>query len=1137
MNALKNRTVLFCILSWLFMQCREASQFEEMPSSETGVVFRNDITETKHNNIMTYEYSYNGGGVAVGDLNHDGLTDVYFSGNAVPNKLFLNKGDWKFEDVTAAAGVAGRSDWKTGVTLADVNGDGWLDIYVCYSGNAPGEGYRKPVIRDQPKRANQLFINQGCKPGGIPTFTEQAAQLGLDAKGTFSTQAYFLDYDLDGDLDMFLLNHANMFYRSTFNVTKLRTLRHPYFGNKLYRNDSGKFMEVSEQAGIHGSGVNFGLSAAISDLNADQWPDIYVTNDYDEQDFCYINNRDGTFTEVSHKVFGNLSKFGMGSDIADINNDGLLDIFVADMLPEDNYRQKLLRGGDEYDKYTLFVDSGYHHQYMRNTLQLNRGFAPDSLPRFSEVAQLAGISNTDWSWAPLFADFDNDGLKDLFITNGYLKDFTNLDFQKYTVHEMVQKANDHNHPVDELAMIQKIPSTKLNRYFFKNTDGLHFANVSANWGLERKTISNAAAYADLDNDGDLDLVVSCLNDEVSVLQNHHDHGQKNNYIKLKLSGAAPNTQALGAKVVVTAGDQEQMHEVYFTRGYQSSVEPVLTFGIGTSTTIPKIEITWPDSRVTTLNNVTPNQLLTVNQETVGQPQRQRPVIRPSLLIDKTNESGIDFEHVENPFVDFKFQRLVPYQLSRLGSKLSVGDVDHDGNDDVFFGGAHRGTRKLFLGRDDGSFITSPQPLPIDQNYEDAGAVFFDADSDGNLDLYVVSGGNEFPLRDTLYQDRLYKGDGKGGFKKIADALPKETTSGSCVVTADFDKDGDLDLFVGGRLVVANYPTAPRSMILRNDSKGGHIQFTDVTKQMASDLVSPGMVTDALWTDVNNDTWPDLIMVGEWMPVRIFQNEQGHSFKETTASLGLEGTHGWWNKIFAADVDHDGDTDFLAGNAGLNLQLTTSPQEPVRLYAQDINNDGEIDPLICHYIQGKSYPLATRDELLEQVTPLRKKFTQYASYANAGIEDVLGENLLSRAQVYTANTFQSSWLENDGHGKFNVKPLPALAQFSAIQAFVQADFDADGSPEVLATGNFYPYRVRLGRSNASMGVMLKFKAGEVTVYRPDSPLWLTGDIRDAGVVKFKHASNKIIISRNNDKASVFEMGTRSDAPLAKRNEEK
>lgn len=1119
------------LLVMLFTQCRKQTQFEELSPEETGIVFRNEIIETEHNNIMTYEYTYNGGGIAAGDVNNDGLADLYFSGNAVPNKLFINKGEWKFEDITAHAQTAGRDkDWKTGVTMADVNGDGWLDIYVCYSGNAPGEGFNKPVIIDHPKRANQLFINQGCEPGGKPVFKEQAADYGIDAKGTFSTQAYFLDYDRDGDLDLFLLNHANMFYAAYFNVKRLRNLRHPYFGNKLYRNDHGKFGEVSDKAGIHGSGVNFGLSASISDLNADQWPDIYVTNDYEEQDFCYINNRDGTFREVSHTVFGHLSKYGMGSDIADINNDGLPDVFVADMLPEDNYRQKLLKGADEYDKYSLAVDSGYHHQYMRNTLQLNRGFASDSLPRFSEVAQMAGVSNTDWSWAPLFADFDNDGWKDLFITNGYLKDYTNLDFQKYIVNDAVQKANDENHPVDMVALIQQMPSTKLNKYIFQNTGGTQFTDRSAEWGLERKAISNAAAYADLDNDGDYDLVVNNLNDDVSIIQNHQDAIQKNNYIKIRLTGKKPNTQGLGAKVYVKVDQQDLIHEAYFTRGYQSSVEPLLTLGIGKATIIREIKVYWPDSTVSTVRNVQPNKLVTIEQQTSSTKENLKPAIRQSLLTDNTREAGLQFTHRENNFIDFKFQRLVPYQLSRLGGKLSVADVNNDGNDDVFFEGAHGSERKLFLGHDDGTLTEASSQGWGNKFHEDLGSVFFDADKDGNLDLYVVSGGNEFDLGNPLYQDRLYKGDGKGGFVKAENALPNEGISGGCVIAADIDHDGDQDLFVGGRMVPTLYPAIPKSTILRNDTENGQIKFTDITKQMNEGLLKAGMVTDALWSDIDKDGWLDLVLVGEWMPVKIFRNEQGKSFTDISEAIGLAGTEGWWNALAQADVDNDGDIDFLLGNAGANLQLHASAKEPVQLYAQDVNNDGEIDPVLCYYIQGTSYPLASRDELLEQVTPLRKKFIRYGDYARATINTVLGEEMLAQSHVYRASTLQSSWLENDGTGKFTLKALPTVAQWSAIQGFVQDDFDGDGFPEILAAGNFFPYRVQLGKCDASTGVLLKFEKGNAVVYRADDPLWLTGDIRDVAVMRFKNAPNKVVVSRNDDKASVFGYGSKPGAKL-------
>ncbi len=1111
------------LLLLIFQQCsQQPKQFSEMDAGDTGIQFRNDIVETEHNNILTYEYTYNGGGVAVGDVNNDGLTDIYFSGNSVPNKLYLNKGEWKFEDITQQAGTAGRErDWKTGVTMVDINSDGWLDIYVCYSGNAEGEGYNRPVIREHPKRANQLFVNQGCEKGGTPKFIEQAKEYGIDAKGTFSTQGYFFDYDRDGDLDLFLLNHANMFYAAFFNVKRLRNLRHPYFGNKLYRNDNGKYTEVSATANIHGSGLNFGLSASISDLNGDQWPDIYVTNDYEEQDFCYINNRNGTFSEVSHTLFGHLSKFGMGSDIADVNNDGLPEVFVADMLPEDNFRQKLLKGADEYDKYSLAVDSGYYHQYMRNTFQLNRGFAADSLPRFSEVAHVAGVSNTDWSWAPLLADYDNDGLKDIFVTNGYLRDFTNQDFLKYTVSDMTKEANDNNRPVNLLEQIQKMSSTKVHNYIYHNTDGLHFTDVSEAWGLEHKNISNAAAYADLDNDGDYDLVVNNLNEVANVLQNHQNEIQKNNYIKLKLAGEKPNVQALGSKVYIRLKEEELFHEVYYARGYQSSVEPLLTVGVGKNTVIPEVKIYWPDGRVSALTNVKANQMITVNQQGATVHEKQQAAIQQPVITDRTNTSGIAYKHMENPFVDFKVQRLVPYQLSRLGGKFSVADVNHDKNDDVFFEGAHGQAGKLYIGHDDGSFTeSSTTPWEADKYCEDLGSVFFDANGDGHADLYVVSGGNEFFSGDTLYQDRLYIGDGKGGYKRDRHALPRETVSGGTVAASDFDHDGDEDLFVGGRLLPDQYPVSPQSIVLRNDSHNSKSKFVDVTNELNPSLQKAGMITDALWADVNGDTWADLILVGEWMPVRIFVNEKGKTLKEITMEAGLANTHGWWNTVYTGDVDHDGDLDILAGNAGVNLSLHASDKEPVELFAVDMNKDGKIDPIITSYIQGKRYPLPSRDELLDQVTPLRKKFIRYAQYANASIEDILEGDLLKNASLYRATTFESVWFENDGHGKFQMKPLPALAQLSAVQAFVPYDFDGDGNEEILAAGNFYPYRVQLGRCDASYGAILQFKNGTAHVYNPEQPIWLSGDIRAAGVARSVQSSPRIIVSRNNDAAGVF-----------------
>nr|ARK12863.1 type IV secretion protein Rhs [Fibrella sp. ES10-3-2-2] len=1107
----------------LFQRCSAPTQFSEMDADKTGLHFTNQITETEQNNIMTYEYLYNGGGVATGDVNNDGKPDVYLSGNTVPNKLFLNQsepGTWSFTDVTAASGTSGRSGWKTGVTMADVNGDGWLDMYVCYSGNADGERLDKPVIRDHPQRANQLFINNGGSPGGTPTFTERAREYGLDAIGTFSTQAYFLDYDRDGDLDMFLLNHANMFYSSLFNVKKLRNLRHPYFGNKLFRNDNNRFVEVSEGAGIHGSGINFGLSAAISDLNADGWPDIYVTNDYDEQDFCYVNNQDGTFREVSHTVFGHLSKYGMGSDVADINNDGLPDLMVVDMLPEDNHRQKLLKGPDEYDKYALAVDSGYHHQYMRNTLQINQGFAPDSLPRFSEIGQLAGISNTDWSWSPLFADFDNDGLKDLLITNGYLKDYTNQDFIKYTVGDAMNAARAIGQTADPLPLISQMSSTKLSKYAFKNTDGTHFANVTEAWGLNRKAVSNASAYADFDNDGDLDLIVNNLNEEVTLLQNHQNEIQQNKYLKIKLVGAGKNTLGIGAKIQLVLDSTTICQEANFSRGYQSSVEPILTIGLGKAPVVREVRVRWANDQVSVLRNVKTNQLLVVEQAKAGSAQPAARTVSQPLMQDVSGEAGIDFRHVENNFVDFKTQQLLPYQLSRLGGKLAVADVNRDGNDDVFFGGAAGQSGQLYLGQDNGTFVkTVGQGWEADGQAEDAGALFFDADRDGDADLYVVSGGNEFVAGDPYYQDRLYLNDGRGKFSKASEGtIPYETTSGSCVKAADFDHDGDLDLFVGGRLAAQAYPRVPKSFILRNDSDAKTVRFTDVTANASEAISGVGMVTDASWTDLDRDGWPELLVVGEWMPVRVFHNDRG-KLQEQTDQLGLADSQGWWCRITPADVDGDGDMDFLLGNAGKNMQFRASVDEPVMCHAADIDQDGKVDAVMSYYVQGKAYPLPTRDEMLGQVNSLRRQFIKYADYADATVKDIMGPQF-ARAQELRANTLESAWLENTGTSSFRLKPLPDAAQVSMVNGFLYDDFDGDGQREVLAAGNFYPYKVLLGRSDAAKGVLLKFGQGTVKPYKLTTPLWLTGDIRDMALLHFRQAPNRLIVSRNNDKPGVF-----------------
>lgn len=1097
------------------------SLFTSLNPSDIGIEFQNDIQETMHNNILKNEYTYNGAGVAAGDLNNDGLADVYFSGNMVSNKLYINKGNWEFKDVTGISGTGGKKNWATGVVMVDINGDGWLDIYVCYSGNTPEEGYNLPVVRNHPSRSNQLFINKGCEPGGVPTFKESAKEYGIDAIGTFSTQAYFFDYDNDKDLDMFLLNHANTFYAPFINTKRLRNLRHPYFGNKLFRNDNMKFVEVSKEAGIHGSGLNFGLSAAISDINMDNWPDLYVTNDYDEQDYCYINNKNGTFTEVSKTILSHMSKSSMGSDIADINNDGYADIFVLDMLPEDNHRQKLLRGQDNYERYQLAVDSGFHNQYLRNTLQLNRGLAPDGLPRYSEIGQIAGISNTDWSWSVLLLDLDNDGLRDIFITNGYLRDITNMDKMTNT-RDVYKKAAARKENVNYLKLLEDYPTTQLKNYAFQNANGIKFNNKTEDWGLNQETKSNGAAYADFDNDGDYDLITNNLNQSCTVLRNNQQEKLNNNFIKIKLIGSKLNTQGIGAKIWIETEDKSIFQEAYSVRGYLSCSEPVITLGLGSSVQIKSLKVLWPDGPQTVLSNLESNQLVELvypgSQENVDS-RSVEP--NTTLLTDITSTSGITFEHVTNNLEDFKNSGLLYYQLSKLGGFLATGDVNSDGNDDVFFGGAAGQSAELYYGNNDGTFsLSKNQPWSLDSSMEDMKPLFFDADNDGDLDLYVVSGGVSYKINSTQFHDRLYLNDGSGKFENISTVLPIESTSGSCVVVADYDKDGDLDIFVGGRHQGLAYPHSPKSLILRNESKGNNIEFVNATEEISTSLEHIGMVTGAQWTDYNGDSWPDLIVVGEWMGIKVFQNVNGKLVEHKMASL--EKSEGWWTSISQLDIDADGDMDYLVGNAGLNSQIKASATEPVELYTFDYNNDGKLDPILSYYVQGKSYPMHPRDELLSHIIQLRKKFPDFNSYADATISDLIDPQLLEKSFKLNANIMESCWIENV-NGELILKKFPDLVQFSYVNAFVNSDFDGDGTQDVIAAGNFYPLKPQLGMNDASMGTFLKFANNEFTVANDIiSPLWLNGDIRDMSLMSFKNGKKLVVVSKNNDMPRIYEI---------------
>ena len=1114
--------LLFLAAFLVFTSCeRDKKLFTALEPSDTGVEFINTITENEEQNVFTYQYYYNGNGVAVGDLNNDGLADLFFTGNQVPSKLFLNKGDFKFEEITAIAAVAGKKAWRTGTTFVDINGDGLLDIYVCYSGFGSEED-----------RANQLFINTGNK-NGIPVFTEKAAEYGIVATGTYSSQAAFFDFDQDGDLDMFLLNHANEFYSPFFNTHRLRNLRHPQYGNRLYQNNNGHFVDISESSGIYGSGLNFGLGIAITDINKDGWPDILVSNDFHEQDYFYLNNKNGTFKEVCQQLFAHMSRNTMGLDIADFNNDLLPDVVTLDMLPESNYRQKILQGADEYDKYNLMVDSGYGHQNNRNMLQLHSGFTSDSMPVFAEIGQLAGVSNTDWSWAALFADFDNDGWKDLFITNGYLRESTNLDFMKYQVAEAMNQAMEKgldihtpegyakNMPLYEL--VKNMPSTKLSSYLYRNRGDLTFSNESTKWGIDEESVSSGAAYADLDNDGALDLIVCKNNEPARIYRNNNPQKKKNNFIKIKLEGDEKNRFALGAKVIVITDSSQQLQEMYPVRGYQSSMDYTLHFGLGEQTKIKQIEVIWSGNINAIITNPAINSTITINKQ-------QNPAltttknIQAPLFNDWSNNSGLDFRHIENIYVDFKREMLVPYQLSKQGPRMAKADVNRDGLDDIFIGGASGQSGVLYLQQANGNFYRADsQPWSADAVSEDVGSLFFDADKDGDEDLYVASGGAEWASSNPGLQDRLYLNDGKANFSKAESSLPVEVYNGSCVSASDFDKDGDIDLFVGAGSIPGQYPINAGNIVLRNDfdKTTGKIRFINITNDIAGEVLwRAGMVNDACWTDIDNDGWSDLVIAGDWMPVMIFRNENGKKLTDITSLSGLEKTNGLWKKLVATDIDKDGDIDLIAGNLGNNTQFKTSIKQPLITYAVHNSLTERIIPVMTWYVMGSCYPFNSRDELVEQMPVLNKKYIKYSDYASAKLEDILSKEQIDNSRKYYIYTTQTTLLINN-NGKFEIKPLAQPAQFSVVNSILYKDYTGDGIDDILLAGNFYPFRVQQGRCDAGLGLLLKGngKGDFIPIDSQRTGLYIRGDVRDM-IELNGNSGNTIVVAKNNDHVQVL-----------------
>lgn len=1091
--------IISFLLSALLLSCTQSplKQFTDV-SANSGIQFVNKVTESEEENIFTYEYMYNGAGVATGDVNNDGLPDIFFTANQLPCQLYLNKGNLQFQDITSAANVAGKPGWKTGVSMADVNSDGLTDIYVCYSGRG--------------ERSNQLFINQGVKDGA-PAFLEQAKQYGLDAPETNSNQAVFFDYDNDGDLDMFLLNHAVIFYSPLVNTYKLRHKRHPYYSNYLFRNDNGHFSDVSSTAGIAGGGNNFGLGVVAADINNDGWTDLYMTNDYEEQDFLLLNNHDGTFKEITKQSLKHISKYGMGCDVADYNNDGLMDIVVPDMWPEDNFRQKVLRGPDEYDKYHILVDSGYMHQNMRNTLQLNMGEDTAGLPMFSEIGQLAGISNTDWSWSSLLADFDNDGNKDLYVTNGFWRDFSNMDFQTYQVGAYMS-ANGPNAPLHHL--IDSMPQTRLTNYMFRNNGDLAFQNTTADWGLHTSNVSNGAAYADLDNDGDLDLVVNNMGERASVYRNNnlnHD-----NYLTIQLKGLKGNSHAIGSRITIANADgQMQVAEQQPVRGYLSCMEPLVHFGLGKDSVVASLTIRWPGGAYSVLKNVKANQRLVIDQQSAIQ---ETIAVQPSssVFTDFTTRSGIDFYQHENEYIDFKQETLLPWQLSKQGPKMSKADVNGDGLDDVFIGAPKGDKACLYLQQKSGNFkLSASQPWKEEVNCDDIQSAFFDADGDKDMDLYVVSGGND-NTDTTAMQDRLYVNDGNGNFTRARDALPVMNTSKSCITVADFNADGKADIFVGGRLVPGSYGSIPQSYLLQNESGDGRIRFVNVTAKVSASLQYTGMVTSAVWTDLNGDKLPDLLIAGEWMPVKVFINKQGR-LEEQTSQYGLQDSDGLWTCIVPLDIDSDGDDDYVLGNLAPNTQFAASA---MTLHVNDYFQSGRTQPVVACYIQGESYPYASRNEIVEDMPALKKKYLFYHDYAKARFNDMFTPSQLQGVRESKAKELKNCWLENTGNGKLVLHELPIAAQFSSIQGAVAIDVDNDGRKEIFAAGNFYPFRVQLGRQDAGKGILLRWDNASRNLVKSshNTGIAADGDVRDVLTIQTAQHDQLIIISRNSDRVMVI-----------------